>query len=79
MKPEAPSPPRTHVTLDAADLRLIELLTENGRLSNRSLATEVGLMEATVATRLRSLSRNHVLGVTATFDWCGPLRLGRVM
>jgi DNA-binding Lrp family transcriptional regulator len=55
--------------LDEADNRLIELLSENGRLSNRMLATEVGLTEVTVASRIRNLIDQRMLGVTAMFDW----------
>lgn len=56
-------------TLDAADLRLIELLTADGRASNRFLAGEVGLTEATVASRIRRLADSGVLTVTAVLDW----------
>lgn len=62
-------PRRARENLDEADLQLIELLTGNGRLSNRALAAEIGLTEATVAARIRSLSKKHILGVTATLDW----------
>jgi DNA-binding Lrp family transcriptional regulator len=55
--------------LDDVDRRLIELLSVDGRLSNRSLAAEIGLTEVTVATRLRRLTANNVLHVTAIFDW----------
>ncbi|MCA1841624.1 MAG: Lrp/AsnC family transcriptional regulator [Actinobacteria bacterium] len=60
---------RPHIPLDEADHRIIELLTADGRASNRMLAAEVDLTEATVATRLRRLVDQHVLGVTAIFDW----------
>ena len=60
---------RPLVTLDAADQRIIDLLTADGRASNRFLATEVDLTEATVAARLRRLVDQRVLGVTAVFDW----------
>jgi DNA-binding Lrp family transcriptional regulator len=55
--------------LDDADRQLIALLTADGRLSNRTLAAQVGLTEPTVAARLRSLSERHILGVTASIDW----------
>jgi DNA-binding Lrp family transcriptional regulator len=57
------------VRLDDADLRIIQLLTAQGRLSNRALAGEIGLTEATIAARIRSLVGRGVLGVTATIDW----------
>jgi DNA-binding Lrp family transcriptional regulator len=60
---------RPHIPLDEADYRIIELLTADGRASNRLLAAEVDLTEATVATRLRRLVDQRILGVTAIFDW----------
>ena len=57
------------VDLDETDRKLIRLVAENGRLSNRALAGEVGLTEATIAARLRSLSERNVLGFTASLDW----------
>lgn len=65
----APVHRRPYVPLDEADHRIIELLTTDGRASNRMLAAEVDLTEATVATRLRRLVDQRVLGVTAIFDW----------
>lgn len=55
--------------LDDVDRRLIELLVHDGRLTNRALAAEVGLNEATVAARLRRLEDQSVLAVTAVLDW----------
>lgn len=55
--------------LDAADRRLIELLAADGRAGNRWLAGEIGLTEATVASRIRRLADASVLGVTAVLDW----------
>lgn len=60
---------RRRENLDAADVRLIELLIQDGRMSSRALAREVGLTEATVAARMRSLFDRRILGVTATLDW----------
>ncbi len=57
------------IELDAADLRIIELLTEDGRMSNRALGDIVGLTEATIAARIRSLQDHHILGISAIFDW----------
>jgi DNA-binding Lrp family transcriptional regulator len=55
--------------LDDVDRRLIQLLVADGRATNRALARDVGLTEATVAARIRSLQERRILGVTATFDW----------
>jgi Lrp/AsnC family transcriptional regulator, regulator for asnA, asnC and gidA len=60
---------RPLVALDVADQRIIELLAADGRASNRFLAAEVGLTDATVTARLRRLVGQRVLGVTAVFDW----------
>ncbi len=48
---------------------MIALLTEDGRLSNRALASAIGLTEPTVAARLRSLYERRILCVTASLDW----------
>jgi DNA-binding Lrp family transcriptional regulator len=64
-----PASRRDTPVLDEADLRIIQLLTAQGRLTNRALATEIGLTEATIATRIRSLVGRGVLGVTAMIDW----------
>jgi DNA-binding Lrp family transcriptional regulator len=55
--------------LDGADRQIIELLSQDGRLSNRALAAVIGLTEATVAARIRMLTERRVLGVTAVLDW----------
>jgi DNA-binding Lrp family transcriptional regulator len=60
---------RRRVSLDETDVRLLELLSTDGRLSNRALALEVGLTEATVAVRLRALLEQQVLHVGASLDW----------
>ncbi len=60
---------RTRAGLDDADVRLVELLSQDGRMSNRALAGEIGLTEATVAARIRSLFDRRIVGVTATLDW----------
>jgi DNA-binding Lrp family transcriptional regulator len=60
---------RARADLDAIDVRLIELLAEDGRMSNRGLAAEVGMTEATVAARIKAMFERRVLGVTATLDW----------
>jgi DNA-binding Lrp family transcriptional regulator len=64
-----PEPAIETVALDSVDLKLIELLQADGRLSNRSMSKVVGLKEAAVATRIRSLTDQKVLGVSALIDW----------
>jgi DNA-binding Lrp family transcriptional regulator len=60
---------RRGVPIDETDVRLLELLGADGRSSNRALAQEVGLTEATVAARLRNLVEQRVLHVGAGLDW----------
>ena len=55
--------------LDDTDRRILELLAADGRASNRFIAERVGLTDATVATRIRRLRDDGVVGVTAVFDW----------
>lgn len=38
-------------------------------MSNRALASEIGMTEATIAGRIRALTDRNVLGVTAMLDW----------
>ncbi|KAA0233896.1 MAG: hypothetical protein JJLCMIEE_01115 [Acidimicrobiales bacterium] len=66
------APPRRAtrpVELDRADQQIIDSLIADGRISNRALAGRVGLTEATVAARIRSLQEHRVLGISAVFDW----------
>jgi DNA-binding Lrp family transcriptional regulator len=55
--------------LDEIDMRLIDLLTVDGRLTNRALAAEVGLTDQTVAWRIRRLIDNGVMVIGPQFDW----------
>jgi DNA-binding Lrp family transcriptional regulator len=57
------------VELDAIDRQLIGLLRTDGRISNRSMAAVVGLKEAAVATRLRSLTERRIMAVSTLIDW----------
>jgi Lrp/AsnC family transcriptional regulator, leucine-responsive regulatory protein len=60
---------------DPVDLLLLEMLQENGRVSQHDLARAVGLSAPAVAERLRKLEeRGVILGYTAVLD---PKRLGR--
>ena len=54
--------------LDDTDKRLIALLEQEGRRTNKSLAEELGITEVTVASRIRRLSERglaQVVGVLA--------------
>jgi Lrp/AsnC family transcriptional regulator for asnA, asnC and gidA len=58
-----------HTPLDETDVHLLELLCDDGRLSNRSLARKVGLTEATVSQRVRDLLGKRILHIGAIFNW----------
>src|SRR5437764_13848263 len=55
--------------LDIADLKIIDILLEDGRANNRSMTARVGLTEETVAARIRSMIDREIIGITAIFDW----------
>ncbi|MFD2473564.1 Lrp/AsnC family transcriptional regulator [Amycolatopsis silviterrae] len=57
------------VSLDDADTALIQLLLQDGRMSNRELAAATGIGEANVGVRLKRLVASRVLIFTALFDW----------
>lgn len=53
---------------DELDLKIIDQLRDDGRLSNKALAEDLGVSEATIAARLRSLSEDRTMHVTAQSD-----------
>lgn len=60
--------------VDATDRRLLELLIENPRLSNRALARAIGMSASAVGERLDRLQRSGVIrGFTTDVD---PAALG---
>jgi Lrp/AsnC family transcriptional regulator, leucine-responsive regulatory protein len=55
--------------VDRVDLRLLELLQENGRISQHDLAKSVGLSAPAVSERVRKLEERGVIrGYTAILD-----------
>lgn len=59
--------------IDDTDVRILELLQENGRIKRSRIAEEVGLSVPTVSDRMRKLTEREVLtGYTATLN---PKRL----
>jgi DNA-binding Lrp family transcriptional regulator len=61
-------------TLDRIDFRIVRLLRNNARLSNKELADQVGLAPSTCLVRTRMLQQNGVLtGFKAEVD---PSTLG---
>ncbi len=65
----------TPADLDEFDLRMIEVLAAEGRISVTELARRVGLSKSPVQTRLKRLEERGVIrGYRALID---PIRLGR--
>jgi Lrp/AsnC family transcriptional regulator, leucine-responsive regulatory protein len=62
------------VELDAVDLQILDLLQQDGRMSNADLAQRVGLTAPTVLRRVKLLEERGVIrGYAAQID---PLALG---
>jgi Lrp/AsnC family transcriptional regulator for asnA, asnC and gidA len=59
--------------VDEIDRRLILLLRDNGRISNRELAKLTGVSQVTVANRIRRLLNEEVIRIQAVLN---PDRLG---
>ncbi len=53
------------VVLDDTDLRIIELLQEDGRRSNSGIGRELGLPESTVRRRIERLLRDDLIKIVA--------------
>ncbi len=54
--------------IDETDAKLIDLLEQNGRTSNRELAHQLDISEKSVATRLKSLVDSHKIKISAIVD-----------
>lgn len=67
--PPSPAPPPVRAECDAIDRRLIALLLDDVRATNRALATQVGVSEWVVANRLRRLRDDNVLAASLVVDW----------
>lgn len=50
--------------LDALDLNIIDLLSDDARLSNRKIATHLGVTEGTVRTRVKRLEDENYIRFT---------------
>jgi Lrp/AsnC family transcriptional regulator for asnA, asnC and gidA len=62
--------PSEPAALDVTDLRLLKLLSDDARTSQRSLARELGMSAPAVADRLARLHRQGVItGYGARLDW----------
>ena len=51
--------------MDELDLRIIEILQRDGRVSNARIARDVGVSEGTVRRRLRRLIKDDVIKILA--------------
>lgn len=56
-------------TLDATDMGIIEILTENGRATNQDIAERLSITPATVAARIRALEEGNAMRVVAVSDF----------
>jgi DNA-binding Lrp family transcriptional regulator len=54
---------------DALDLRIMQLLAEDGSLSYKQLAGKLGVDKRTVAKHCEELKTNGVLKITADINW----------
>jgi Lrp/AsnC family transcriptional regulator, leucine-responsive regulatory protein len=62
--------PSTPAALDATDLRLLRLLSQDARLSQRSLARELQMSAPAIADRIARLERlNVITGYGVRVDW----------
>lgn len=57
--------PRKSLSLDALDRKLIDLLAEDARISNRKLAEELDVTEGTVRGRIKKLEQDNLIRFTA--------------
>lgn len=53
------------IQLDDLDRQLIELLAKDARVSNRKIATELGVTEGTVRGRIKRLQQDGLIAFTA--------------
>ena len=63
--------------LDELDMQLIDLLSQDARVSNRKIATELGVTEGTVRGRIKRLQQDGLIAFTAItgFDMADKARL----
>ena len=59
--------------VDSLDIKLVEILQENARVTNSELATQLGVSEATVRRRIEKLLEKDVMRIRAVAD---PFKLG---
>lgn len=54
-----------NIQLDDLDRQLIDLLSRDARVSNRKIATELGVTEGTVRGRIKRLQQDRLISFTA--------------
>ncbi|MBI62670.1 MAG: hypothetical protein CL775_01350 [Chloroflexi bacterium] len=59
--------------MDSTDLKIINILTEDGRISNAHIARELELSEGTIRRRIRNLIDTKTINIVAVSD---PKKLG---
>lgn len=58
----------SEVSIDDMDRRLLALLAEDARMSNRRIAAELGVTEGTVRGRIKRLQQDRLIAFTALTD-----------
>lgn len=67
----------TTALLDAVDRQLIDILARDARVSNRKIATDLGVTEGTVRGRIKRLQQERLIAFTAitSFGMEDPTKL----
>jgi DNA-binding Lrp family transcriptional regulator len=67
----------TTVQLDAVDRQLVDILARDARVSNRKIATDLGVTEGTVRGRIKRLQQERLIAFTAitSFGMEDPTKL----
>lgn len=55
----------SNIQLDELDLRLIDLLSRDARVSNRRIAADLGVTEGTIRGRIKRLQQENLIRFTA--------------
>lgn len=63
------------VSLDHLDMRLIELLAQDARISNRKIASQLDVTEGTVRSRIKRLERDKLIRFTAVTSMSGDSQI----
>ena len=58
--------------IDDVDRRILEHLAQDGRRSNREIASELGLGEGTVRGRIKRMQENNIIKIMALTSFPGP-------